>query len=510
MSVLALEVVNAGVTYPGVRALDGVDIAVEHGEVHALVGHNGSGKSTLVKVLAGQCNADAATDIRVNGRPLPGGSPRASASMGLRFVHQNLGLVPELSVTENLAIGRGFARRGLARIRWHEEHEAARTQLASLGYQCDPRTELASLPMAARSIVALARAVYGPAGADVSNIVLDETTASMSAPDIARLFETLTALRDRQVGILYVSHHLNEVLSLADRITVIRSGRKIATVPAESVSEADLVEMMVGSSKRSRVARHPTSALTTKTAAGARLTVESMSGGSVTDMSFVAEAGEIVGVGGISGSGREDVARLLIGAIPRAGSVYVGDDLVPPNKPHHAARAGLAIVASDRLQNGVIPSMNIRENITISDVGRFWRRVRLDRRRESLEVMSWIDRLRIYGATPEGDVMKLSGGNQQKTMVARALRGQPRVLILDSPTQGVDVAAIADLNQAVLEAARTSIVLVISNESRELANLCTRVIIMRGGRVAGVLEDAQITEREIQRLEIAGDVSGVS
>jgi ribose transport system ATP-binding protein len=512
----ALEVSGAGVTYPGVRALTGFDIDVRAGEVHAVVGHNGSGKSTFVKLLAGQCRPTPGTRICVAGAELPPQAPLESARLGLRFVHQDLALVPSQSVTENLGLGAGLGTRSLKRIDWRAEHAAARSRLADLGYSVDPKSPVSELPRATRSAVAVARALKDFVGTPARVLVLDEVSAAMTAPEIARLLDMLARLRATGLGILYVSHHLEEVLQTADRVTVLRDGVRVATSPARTLTEGQLADLIVGTDRAHKPseggAMEPDggdAATGQGRRAGPACTVTQLSGQVLRDVSFEARSGGIVGVAGIAGSGREELADLLMGSAGREGAVLIDGRELPPSRADLSVRYGMALVPADRSTNAVIPNLPIRDNMTLANLSPFWRRGWLSRRTEAKEVAAWIERLSIRGATVDGDVTTLSGGNQQKVMVARALRTRPRVLILDEPTQGIDVAAVADIHAIIRQIAETSAVIVLSSDSDELASLCSEVLVVSAGRVAARLAGSEITSSAIMRLELVGGDDGL-
>jgi ribose transport system ATP-binding protein len=507
----ALEVSGAGVTYPGVRALKGLDIDVRAGEVHAVVGHNGSGKSTFVKLLAGQCHPTPGTRIRVAGAELPPESPLESARLGLRFVHQDLALVPSQSVTENLGLGARLGVHSLKRIHWRAERAAARSRLAELGYEVDPKALVGDLPRATRSAVAVARALQHFTGSPAQVLVLDEASAAMTAPEIARLLDMLARLKATGLGILYVSHHLEEVLQTADRVTVLRDGVRVTTSPAHTLTGAQLADLIVGT-EQARTPREGPAAEPEESDLGAQparhsdaaCTVTALTGQALHGISFQARSGRIMGVAGIAGSGREELAGLLMGSAPREGAVLIDGRELPPSRPDLSVRYGMALVPADRSANAVIPNLPVRDNMTLAHLSPFWRRGWLTRRSEAKEVAGWIERLSIRGATVDGAVTTLSGGNQQKVMVARALRTEPKVLILDEPTQGIDVAAVADIHAIVREIAQTSAVIVLSSDSDELASLCSDVLVLRAGRVTARLTGGDITSSNIIRLELAG------
>jgi ribose transport system ATP-binding protein len=504
-----LNVERAGLSFPGTRALDGVDVAVATGEVHAVVGHNGSGKSSLVKVLAGEYQPDRVTRIWVDGKPLLTGSPKQSMRLGLRFVHQNLALVSGLSVTENIAMGAGYGVRGLGRIRWKQEHERAESRLAELGYTIDPRAPLSDLSVSARSAVAIARALNDRPASPPKVLILDEVTAAMPQPEIARFLTLVRRLRDRGMGVVYVSHHLSEVFAVADRVTVLRDGVRVVTTTVAGETEQSLARHILGDSTSRIAPRLATSrALVSPAFSGVdrTLEVEGLSGDLVHDLSFTVTAGRILGIAGIAGSGREHVAELVMGIRPRRGSVRLGGRELDPDRPDFALRAGLVLLPADRARSGLIPNLLLRENLTISRLRDLWRRGKLSKFLERREANEWIQRLGIRGGGPDVDVMSLSGGNQQKVVIARCLRLNPTALILDEPTQGVDIGGVSDIHSLIHAMGKISAVVVSSTDTSELAQLCQDVLVLRRDRAPVQLTGSEVTQHNIDTVQLtSGD-----
>jgi ribose transport system ATP-binding protein len=482
-----------------------VDLTVESGEVHALVGHNGSGKSSLVKVLAGEYQPDRPTSIWVDGEPLPLSSPKHSMRSGLRFVHQNLGLVDGLSVTENIAMGAGYGARGLRRIDWRAEHARAREQLTELGYPVDPRTPLSELSTSARSAVAIARALSDRPATPPKLLILDEVTAAMPQPEIARFLTLVRRLRERGVGIVYVSHHLSEVFAVADRVTVLRDGVRVITSAVDEQTERTLANHIVGPAGLREGTKPEASGVAGSSEGAASrgtLEVQGLSGDMVHDLSFTVSAGSVLGIAGISGSGREEVAEMVMGARPRGGSVRLNGRRVGADRPDVALRAGLVLLPADRARSGLIPNLLLRENVTLSRLKTLWRRGRLSKRVERREVADWIRRLDIRGGGPDADVTALSGGNQQKVIIARCLRLGPKALILDEPTQGVDIGGVADIHRLIHAIGATSAVLVCSTDTSELAALCHEVLVLRRDRQPVHLRGADVTQHTIDTVQL--------
>ena len=480
-SVPALSVQGLAKSFGGAKALRGVNVEIAPGEIHALVGENGSGKSTLVKSLSGFHTPDPGGIVRVGGNDLTFGDPDASRAAGLRFVHQDLGLVEELSCTENLALGRGFTTGFGRRIHWRAEHEAAKQALNSLGYQIDVRRPIGRLSVSERTAVAIARATSTQHG-HTHLIVLDEPTVNLPKAEIDRMLDLFRVIRDRGVALIFISHHLDEIFELADRVTVLRDGEVVASRAVAELDQDSLIELMLGRSLRT------VQGLRASSAGAPVLTATGVSGQVVRDVSFTVHAGEVVGIAGITGSGRDELARLISGGERFTGRVEVDGRSLPTNRPDAFIRAGVVAVPADRKPNAVLPEHTVRENITISDLSPYLSWGALRRSAERSDVRTLLDNFDIRPANQEGLIGSLSGGNQQKVMLARAMRLHPRVLLLDEPTQGVDVGAQAEVHRLIRSSVAEGLgVLACSSSSEELSEIADRVLIMRGGRVVNEL-----------------------
>ncbi|MGY2876168.1 ribose transport system ATP-binding protein [Marmoricola sp. URHA0025 HA25] len=499
----ALRVESMGMSFLGTRALADVALSVASGEVRGLVGHNGSGKSTLVKVLAGQYQPDPGSLAEVGGEVLAWADPAASERLGLRFVHQQMGLIPTLSVTENVSIGSGYSGNAISRINWKRQHGRVAEELERLGHPLDPRTPVGELPAATRSAVGIARALFDRPGSPRPRVVvLDEVTASMPDQEVSRVLELVRALRLQSVGVLYVSHHLEEIMAVCETVTVLRDGQVVADESVAGLDQDRLADLVVGSSEWRDIARRPVCADRSSDPAGV-LELADVGGAVIRGFTKTVRPGRILGVAGITGSGREELAHLLLGGAPRTGTVAIDGRMVPPGRPGAAIRMGMALVPAERLANAVIPNQNIRENLTISSMGRRRRMSRTRPEAEARAVKRWIDRLHIRGATVNGSILTLSGGNQQKIVLARSLHVDPKVLVLDEPTQAVDVGAIAEIHSVIREISATTTIIISSSDNYELASLCSDVVILHRGRVIAELNDAAVTEENIDRLTLS-------
>jgi ribose transport system ATP-binding protein len=493
-----LRIEHLSKTFPGQVALSDVSITVEPGEVHALVGQNGSGKSTLIKVLSGYHQPDAGASAWANGEELTLGDGHAAGAAGIRFVHQDLGLVNSLSAVENIALTAGYHVGFGGRIRWREEVRRTREALAPLGLAgIDVKAPISDLPPSQRTSVAIARALVGwEQGANL--LVLDEPTATLPGDDVHRLFDVVHRLKERGVSIIYVSHHLDEVFELADRVTVLRDGKLAGTVPVSELDHTRLVELIVGHHVETNTA-------TESHVSGEPLvTIRSLRGGRVHGIDLDVHAGEIVGFAGITGSGREHVLPLIIGQIPRDdGDIVLGGTEIANYEPRQAIGAGTAFVPAERAVRGTVAPMTVRENMTITDVARFFRGGRLRRRAELDEARDWIGRLSIKTSSTESLIGSLSGGNQQKVMFAKALRLSPKLLLLDEPTQGIDVGAKEQIHQLVDRAAEEGVATIVaSTDTEELVRLCHRVVVLTDGRIRATLVGGQITTERIEHTQL--------
>jgi ribose transport system ATP-binding protein len=474
-----LTVRSLSKTFPGLRALDNVDFNVESGEIVALVGQNGSGKSTAVKVLTGIYEPDPGAEI--------------SHSGSIHVIHQDLGLIPQLSAVENLDLVRRHGARSLAPVARRDEVEHARRLLEQFDASFDVSAPVAALTPAERTIVAIARAFDGWDSPD-GLLILDEPTAALHSDEVGRLFTAVRRAAGQGAGVIFVSHRLDEVMDLADRVVVLRDGRVVADARVTELDHAELVRLIVGSELAENVHRawHDYGDFA--------LSVTGLAGEMVRELDLEVRAGEIVGVAGILGSGRERVASLLFGARVRSGGdILVGGVALPPGDPRAAINARVAYVPGDRHADGAVMTMRVRENLTLPDLMRLRRRFgRLDRFAEHREVADWLDRVALRPAEPERPLELFSGGNQQKVVIAKWLRNDPAVLLLDEPTQGVDVGAKAAIYNLVNDAAaRGAAVLMASSDTAELASACDRVVVMRGGLVAAEVSGGDVTEERL-------------
>ncbi len=484
-----LTVEGLSKTFPGQRALDNASLTVAAGEVHALLGQNGSGKSTLIKILAGYHEPDPGASASHDGVPLNLGDGSAAHAAGIRFIHQDLALIPDLSVVDNLALGGRYKS-----SRWLDERreaKAAQELLDEWGVKVDAKAPLRSLGQADRTMVAIVRAVR--AGVQSNGmLVLDEPSAALPAEEVEYVFKLVRQLAERGTSVLYVTHRLSEVFALADTVTVLRDGRVVGSRSVAGMSHDDLVSMIIGRPLTDVYPEIP------QPLDNPVLTVSDARGASVRTLSLQLREREIVGIAGLTGSGREEVADLLFGTHPRdGGSVAIGDVELRDGDPGDSIAHGLALMPADRKGVGSIPQLTVRENVTLPAItsGRFkWLSLRAERR----DVGDWLTRLGVVPDDPERPLATLSGGNQQRALITRWLRCKAKVFLMDEPTQGVDIEAKVEIYRAIRDAASDGAsVLVASTDNDELAAICDRVIVMRNGEAAISLAGERLTSEAI-------------
>ena len=483
-----LAVEGLSKTFPGQLALDNASLTVAPGEVHALLGQNGSGKSTLIKILAGYHQPDPGATAAKDGEPFELGSAAAGHAAGIRFIHQDLALIPELTVTDNLALGGGYRGRGWISDR--KETSAAQELLNEWGVLVDAKSPLRALGQADRTMVAIVRAVRDGVRSG-GMLVLDEPTAALPRHEVDYVFTLVRQLRDRGASVLYVTHRLSEVFQLADTVTVLRDGKVAGSRPVAGMNHDDLVAMIIGRSLGNIYPEIP------EPLDKPVLTIDDVRGESVHTLSLQLHEREIVGIAGLTGSGRESVADLLFGTRTRdAGAVRVDGIEIRPGSPKDSIAKGLALLPADRKGVGSIPALTVRENVTLPAISSRWSW--LSDRAERRDVRGWLTRLGVTPADPDRALSTLSGGNQQRALITRWLRCKAKVFLMDEPTQGVDIQAKVAIYEAIRDAANGgATVLVASTDNDELAAICDRVIVMRDGREAISLAGAQLTAEAI-------------
>lgn len=495
-----LRMAGISKSFPGVRALDAVDLEVAAGEVHALLGENGAGKSTLLKILSGAETPDSGTTT-FDGKPLAASSPHDTQRLGIVTIYQEFNLVPSLSVAENVFIGREPMRLGL--VDWRRMRGETRTITERLGLTIDPKVLISDLSVAEQQMVEIARAL----SMQSKLIVMDEPTSALSEGEVARLFDIMRGLKSAGLGVIFVTHRLEEVQQICDRFTVLRDGQRVDGGSVAATGIDAIVRMMVGRD----VARHSARPVVARPGPAA-LTVERLTRRGTTrdphatvieDVSVEVRRGEILGIAGLVGAGRTELSRAIFGADPfDQGRILVDGEPVDIQSPMDAIRAGIGLVPEDRKQQALFLALAVRTNLTMAALGGItgwggW----IDERAEQGLVDKYRDMLNIRMSGPDQPVGNLSGGNQQKVVLARWLALEPKVLIVDEPTRGIDIAAKAEVHNLLADLAANGIAIIaISSELPEVMAISDRIVTMREGRITGSVDRADATPQRLMSL----------
>ena len=481
--------------FPGVHALKAVQFDLRPGEVHALMGENGAGKSTLMKIMSGIYSRDGG-EMFVDGNPVAPDSPRAAQDLGIGIIHQELSLMNDLTAAQNVLIGRE-PRRSFGRLDEPALNAKTAEIFASLNLAMDPRTQVSTQTIARQQLIEIAKALsYNP-----RVLIMDEPTAALNDTEISELFKVINMLKANGVGIVYISHRMDEIKVIADRVTILRDGTYIDTVQAAETPLSKIIQLMVG---RDVTQTAPVIPDTSRNEVA--LDVRNLTRGKeVRDVSFDVRKGEILGFAGLMGAGRTEVARIIFGADPRdAGEIFVHGQPVDIRTPHTAVQAGIGYLSEDRKHFGLAIDMTVRANIPMADLGRFTNRLGVLNEASMKDVaVKYIDQLGIRTPSDMQEVRLLSGGNQQKVVIAKWLLRDCDVLIFDEPTRGIDVGAKSEI-YALLEAlaAQGRAIIVISSELPEVMRLSHRIAVMCEGRLTGILPGGEGTTQE-QIMELA-------
>lgn len=495
MALLEMKGICKG--FSGVKVLQGVDLQVSGGEVVALLGENGAGKSTLMKILTGVYAADAG-QIAIDGETVPIKAIHDAQNLGIEMIYQELNLFPNLSVAENFLIGHENEFRTLGFVNYPLLYKKVAETMATLNLNRDPKELLGGLSVGEQQLVEIGKALQK----DVRFLIMDEPTSALSRAETERLFEIVRSLKDKGVGIIYISHRLEELFTVADRVTVLRDGQFIATVKTEETTERELVALMVGRDIEERyphVETTPTEIV---------LRAEQLSTQFVHEVSLEVKAGEIVGLGGLMGSGRTEVARALSGIDAlKSGQIILEGRKLSLRTPIDAIRSGIALVTEDRKNEGLHLPFTIRENLALPTLdGRSrWGLIARQEERENAE--HWVKQLRVKTPTIEQAVQNLSGGNQQKVVIGKWLACNPKLLIMDEPTRGVDVGAKQEIYQLMNQLkSEGKAVLLISSDLPELLGMSDRVYVMHEGVIMGELLSGEMEQEAFMRLATGGEV----
>lgn len=480
-----LHVSSVSKSYGGLQALKQVSLDVCRGEVHSVVGENGAGKSTLMKILGGVVERDEGS-ITFDGQEVKFANPLESMNAGISIIHQELSMLPSLNVIENVWTGRIRSRRGV--VPWKELETATTEALARVGLEVDPHSILDTLSISHRQLIEVAKAL----SVDAKLIIMDEPNSSLTESESERLFEVIRNLQNQNIAVIYVSHKIEEVLRISDRISVLRDGNHVGTIPRAEASVDQVIQMMVGRElRREHKGEHSVGKV--------RLAVSGLTGTRFRNVTFDLREGEILGFSGLVGAGRSEVSRAIFGADEfESGEIEYEGNLVRFKRPEEAIANGIAMVPEDRKKLSLFPGMPIHFNMSVARLPRLTKRGTIDYDRLHKLVSDFVAQLNIKLGSVYNPVSSLSGGNQQKTVLARWLATEPRVLILDEPTHGVDVGAKAEIYHIMRQLASTGIsILLISSELPEIIAMSDRVVVMHEGRVTGILDRSRLTEELI-------------
>lgn len=471
--------------FPGVHALKGVDLTLCPGEVHALVGENGAGKSTLIKIISGVYDYTQG-EYYINGKLQHIKNPDDAIEQGISVIYQELNLVPCISVGENVFFNRLPSKFG--RVQWKKLYEDTTRYLDMVGLHVDPRMKLQYLSVAQQQLVEIAKAI----SLDAKVIIMDEPTSALSPKEIESLFKVVGWLKERGVAILYVSHKLEEIFAISDRISIFRDGASMGTVMTTDIDQQTLIECMVGRKMSDMFPNKDPHIGDTV------LEVEHMSSEKVHDLSFYVRKGEIVGFSGLMGAGRTEMTRALFGVDRRTeGTVTLDGKKLPNFDPVAACRSGMGYLVENRKDYGILPLLSIRKNITISSLQQITKHgIHIDRAKEDQDVMKLIDEIRIKTPSMDQLISKLSGGNQQKVLLARWLiKKDLKLLIIDEPTRGIDVGAKAEIYSLMNQLASAGLaILMVSSELPEILGMCDRIYVMKEGRISGEFDRTEASE----------------
>ncbi|GAA1930966.1 sugar ABC transporter ATP-binding protein [Microbacterium aoyamense] len=495
------------------HVLTDVSFELGRGKVVALLGENGSGKSTIIKILSGFYDPAPGGRIEVGGNELTTPvSPARAHDAGLRFVHQDLGLVQSMSISDNVGFSTGFRTPLVGAIRRRRIRSLVRKRLERLGLRWDPDALVSSLSPAQRTMLAIARVLGDPDDRSPRMLVLDEPTATLPATEVGQVFDIVQRVTQDGGTVLYVSHRIDEVLEIADEVIVLRDGKIIAQRSTEGLTHEQIVALLLGR-ELARTAPRRADEETDRVEGEDDwiLRLRGVSGRIVSGIDLDVRRGEILGIGGLAGCGRSELARLIAGAQKTtAGTMMLDGELYDPTGPGEAIRSGITYVPEDRRNLGCIGPFSVQQNLTLLDLRPFGSAFWLDKRKERREALALIEHYDIRPADPTRPIAKLSGGNQQKAVLAKSLRVQPRVIVLDEPTQGIDIGAKADIGRRVLELARAgTTVILASSDAPELVALCDRMIVLDRGRIRAEMDRSEISEDEIA-LTTTGAVTVVT
>lgn len=479
--------------FPGVKALDQIDFNIYEGKVMALLGENGAGKSTLMKILSGVYQADAGK-LYFKDNQIKFKTPKDSQDIGIAIIHQELNLVPQLTIGENIFLGREPVNR-FKKIDWKRLYAASYKLLKRLGVEKDPMELVSNLSIGEQQMVEIAKAL----SLDAKIIIMDEPTDALTDKETAALFKVINELRENGCGIVYISHRLKEIFEICDRVTVLRDGKFIKEDLVANLNEDLIIEAMVG---RKLEEQFPRVDVKLKEVV---LAVKNLSNQYVEDISFTLRQGEILGIAGLMGSGRTELAKTIFGALPTSkGEIYIDQKLYNISSPKAALEYGIAYVSEDRKGQGLILDLSVKENMSLSDLKQFENSLfKLNGKKEENMVKQYIDNMFIRTPGMNQIIKNLSGGNQQKVSIAKALMTKPKILILDEPTRGVDVGAKKEIYNLINQFKKDGMsILIISSELPEILGMCDRILVMSNGRITGSFDRKEANQEQILKCAV--------
>ena len=489
-----IEVKGIHKQFPGVYALKGVNFDLYSGEVHALMGENGAGKSTLIKIIAGAYDYQQG-EYRIDGNKVDIQNPLDAINKGISVIYQELNLVASVSVAENIYFGR-LPTTKMGRVLWKKLYQNSEKVLEQVGLNISPKTKVQYLSVAQQQLVEIAKAL----SVNSKVIIMDEPTSAISPNEIENLFKLILKLKENGVGIIYISHKLEEIFKIADRITVFRDGEHIGTEKTSNLDEDGLISMMVGRKMSDMFPK-------TKAVIGDKiLETKSLTTHKVNDISFYVKKGEILGFSGLMGSGRTELAHAIFGADERiSGEVWIDGKKLPTNSPVLSQKMGIGLVPENRKDDGILPNLSVKKNITIVSLAQLTKRGRIDSKEEKSQVLGMIKNLSIKTPTMDQLVAKLSGGNQQKVIVARWLmKKNLKVLIIDEPTRGIDVGAKAEIYTILDQLACSGMaIIMMSSEMQEILGICDRIYVMKSGSIVGEYSREEATQEKLLKDAIS-------
>jgi ABC-type sugar transport system ATPase subunit len=490
----AIEMVGIGKQFPGVLALENVDLTLAPGKVHALMGENGAGKSTLIKILAGVYPKDAGT-IRIGGREVELHSPRDALKQGIKVVFQEIALISEFTVAENIFL-ESYPVNGAGSIRWNTIRKGAAALFDRIGFNVDPAAKVGSLPVSKQQMVEIARAL----AQEARIVVMDEPTSSLTPAEVKLLFDVIRRLTSIGIAVLYVSHKLDEIFEIADTVTVLRDGRHISTKPISQHTNDTLIQDMIGRRIENLFPRSRGTARDEVV-----LKVEDLSTDKLSGVSFEAKAGEVVGFFGLMGAGRTEVAKAVVGFDPiRTGRISVGGSALTPHNTRVGKALGIGLLTEDRKGEGLMLELPVLQNTSLASLESFAKHGFVDEGRERSAVQTFVDRFRVKTPTLNRQIKYLSGGNQQKVLLARWLMRGLKVIVVDEPTRGIDVGAKSEIFALIDRLAADGLaVIMMTSEMPELLGLSDRIAVMAGGKITAMMPRSEATQEKILNAAIA-------